>query len=72
MNTEQTIPTPPKRLFDDRRVLNLHASPDWEPRRTNKMRERFYVRNHEPLPGVSLISPVQPSVPRSYSSNRAV
>jgi hypothetical protein len=72
MNTEHNIPTPPKRLFDDRRVLNNQIPPDWERRRTNKMRERFYVRNHEPLPGASLISPVQPSVPRSYSPSRAV
>ncbi|HEU4837891.1 MAG TPA: hypothetical protein VFS88_00600 [Micavibrio sp.] len=72
MNTEHNIPTPPKRLFDDTRVWKNPFPPEWERRRTNKMRERFYVRNHEPLQGASLISPVQPSVPPSYSSNRAV
>lgn len=72
MSIEQDIPTPPKRLFDDRRLLNHQFLPDWERRRVNKMRERFYVRNHEPLPGASLIAPVQPSVPPSYRPGQIV
>lgn len=72
MTIDQDIPTPPRRLFDDRRILNQRIPPDWEPRRANKMRERFYVRNHEPLPGSSLISPVHPSVPPSYRPEQTV
>ncbi len=61
---DKNIPTPPSRLFDDKRLLNCpHATPAIDARRENKMRERFPVRGHEPVRGLNLIAPVQPSIP---------
>ena len=57
----QDMPTPPSRLFDDRRLLNHDLPADWERRRSNKMRERFAANNRESVRGLSLIAPVQPS-----------
>lgn len=60
------IPTPPARLYNDKRVLNRAEAPScWENRRANKMRERYPVMNA--TTGALLVAPVQPSVRAPHS-----
>ncbi len=70
MTTYDDIPTPPARLYSDRRVLRcrIEDCAPWEGRRTSKMRERYYVPNLPASRGASLIAPVQPSVPATYGT----
>ena len=55
------MPSPPPRLYDDRRMLNPACAPDWQNRRASKMRERRATPGEETVPGLSLVAPVQPS-----------
>lgn len=64
INTSKTpMPAPPRRLYDDCRVLNADEIPAWAGRRASKMRERYPVRNVEPVRGLALTAPIQPSIP---------
>ena len=64
INTD--CPPPPRRMVADRVLLKKREDemdPAWESRRASKMRERFPVGgNHQPLPGLNLVAPVQPSI----------
>ena len=66
MRYQDIPPAPPHRLYTDKRVLHTGMAEDsaLNGRRNNKMRERFPVaQRHEPVRGLNLVAPVQPSIP---------
>lgn len=63
-----TMIPPPRRLYDDRRVMfdKGAASVQGENRRATRIRERFFVPNTDAAPGLCLTNPVQPSFPPAH------
>ena len=57
-------PTPPRKLVSDRELRNKRSDfVAWEGRRSSKIRERFPVpSDHQPMPTLNLIAPIQPSL----------
>lgn len=63
INETSDCPNPPRRLVTDRVLLKKpEDNPAWNARRANKMRERFPVMDHQPIPTMNLVAPVQPSI----------
>ncbi len=69
MRNDET-PSPPSRLMNDMRILKENPGTAWEGRRTNKMRERTKVPDRQPVPGLSLVAPVQPSLSTPHTLGR--
>jgi hypothetical protein len=69
---KNNMPAPPRRLYDDCMVLNADKVPAWAGRRASKMRERYPVQNVEPVRGLALTAPVQPSIPSPLRGYQAL